>query len=62
MTNDPILTVEHLSMRFGGLMAINDLSFEAGARRHHGAHRPERRRQDHGLQLHHRLLQADRWA
>jgi branched-chain amino acid transport system ATP-binding protein len=28
MTNDPILKVEHLSMRFGGLMAINDLSFE----------------------------------
>ncbi|WP_331371969.1 ABC transporter ATP-binding protein [Sinorhizobium chiapasense] len=30
MTNDPILKVEHLSMRFGGLMAINDFSFEAG--------------------------------
>ncbi|MBD9373357.1 ABC transporter ATP-binding protein [Rhizobium sp. ARZ01] len=29
MNNDPILNVEHLSMRFGGLMAINDLSFEA---------------------------------
>jgi branched-chain amino acid transport system ATP-binding protein len=29
MTNDPILKVEHLSMRFGGLMAINDFSFEA---------------------------------
>jgi branched-chain amino acid transport system ATP-binding protein len=29
MANDPILKVEHLSMRFGGLMAINDLSFEA---------------------------------
>jgi branched-chain amino acid transport system ATP-binding protein len=29
MTKDPILKVEHLSMRFGGLMAINDLSFEA---------------------------------
>ncbi|WP_374828299.1 ABC transporter ATP-binding protein [Mycoplana dimorpha] len=29
MNNDPILKVEHLSMRFGGLMAINDLSFEA---------------------------------
>ncbi len=28
MTNEPILKVEHLSMRFGGLMAINDLSFE----------------------------------
>jgi branched-chain amino acid transport system ATP-binding protein len=30
MTSDPILKVEHLSMRFGGLVAINDLSFEAG--------------------------------
>ena len=29
MTKDPILKVEHLSMRFGGLMAINDFSFEA---------------------------------
>ncbi|QRM56517.1 ABC transporter ATP-binding protein [Sinorhizobium sp. BG8] len=29
MTDDLILKVEHLSMRFGGLMAINDLSFEA---------------------------------
>lgn len=29
MTQDPILKVEHLSMRFGGLMAINDFSFEA---------------------------------
>ena len=27
--NDAILQVEHLSMKFGGLMAINDLSFEA---------------------------------
>jgi branched-chain amino acid transport system ATP-binding protein len=29
MSTDPILKVEHLSMRFGGLMAINDFSFEA---------------------------------
>ena len=29
MKKDPILSVEHLSMRFGGLMAINDFSFEA---------------------------------
>jgi branched-chain amino acid transport system ATP-binding protein len=28
-TADTILKVEHLSMKFGGLMAINDLSFEA---------------------------------
>ncbi|HEV7255285.1 MAG TPA: ABC transporter ATP-binding protein [Mesorhizobium sp.] len=27
-TVDPVLTVEHLTMRFGGLVAIDDLSFE----------------------------------
>ncbi len=27
---DPILSVEHLTMRFGGLLAINDVSFTAG--------------------------------
>ncbi len=27
---DPIVTVEHLTMRFGGLVAVNDVSFEAG--------------------------------
>ena len=27
---DPILTVEHLTMRFGGLVAVNDLSFSVG--------------------------------
>lgn len=27
---DPILVVEHLSMRFGGLAAVNDVSFEVG--------------------------------
>jgi branched-chain amino acid transport system ATP-binding protein len=27
--SDAILTVEHLTMRFGGLLAVNDLSFEA---------------------------------
>ena len=28
--SDPILKVEHLTMRFGGLVAVNDLSFSAG--------------------------------
>ena len=28
--NDPVLDVEHLTMRFGGLVAVNDLSFRAG--------------------------------
>src|SRR4026208_1517217 len=30
LQTDPILTVEHLTMRFGGLVAINDLSLAAG--------------------------------
>jgi branched-chain amino acid transport system ATP-binding protein len=29
-TPEPLLAVEHLSMRFGGLVAVNDLSFTAG--------------------------------
>ena len=29
MTSEPILEVEHLTMRFGGLVAIDDLSFTA---------------------------------
>ena len=32
MTAPPILTVEHLTMRFGGLLAVSDLSFAARAR------------------------------
>src|SRR5687767_13784357 len=27
---DPVLDVQHLTMRFGGLIAVNDLSFTAG--------------------------------
>ena len=27
---DPLLVVEHLTMRFGGLVAVNDLSFDVG--------------------------------
>ena len=29
-TQDPVLTVEHLTMRFGGLVAVDDLSFDVG--------------------------------
>ena len=53
-------TVEHLTMRFGGLVAIDDVSFRRRGPADHGHHRPQRRRQDHGLQLPDRLLQADR--
>jgi branched-chain amino acid transport system ATP-binding protein len=32
MSGGNILTVEHLTMRFGGIVAVNDLSFAAGRR------------------------------
>ena len=28
--SDPLLVVEHVFMRFGGLVAVNDLSFSVG--------------------------------
>lgn len=28
--SEPVLSVEHLTMRFGGLVAVNNLSFSAG--------------------------------
>jgi ABC-type branched-subunit amino acid transport system ATPase component len=28
--SEPLLAVDHLSMRFGGLVAVNDLSFTVG--------------------------------
>jgi branched-chain amino acid transport system ATP-binding protein len=33
MSAPPVLRVEHLTMRFGGLTAVNDLSFDAGERK-----------------------------
>jgi branched-chain amino acid transport system ATP-binding protein len=33
MSGNPILAVDHLSMRFGGIVAVNDLSFEAERRK-----------------------------
>ena len=59
MSGDGILNVDHLTMRFGGIVAVNDLSFGAERAQDHRADRAERRRQDHGVQLHHRFLQAD---
>ena len=46
-------------MRFGGLIAVDDVSLRRASRRDHRGHRPERRRQDDGVQLPHRLLSAD---
>ena len=33
MSGEPILSVDHLSMRFGGIVAVNDLSFGAERRK-----------------------------
>ncbi len=33
MSGDDILSVDHLTMRFGGIVAVNDLSFTAGRRK-----------------------------
>ena len=33
MSGDHILSVDHLTMRFGGIVAVNDLSFAAGRRK-----------------------------
>ncbi|MCC3303599.1 ABC transporter ATP-binding protein [Sneathiella sp. HT1-7] len=32
IVEDPVLTVEHLNMRFGGLLAVDDLSFDVDRR------------------------------
>ena len=42
-------------MRFRGFVAVKEVSLEVSSRLDHGADRPERRRQDHALQLHLRL-------
>ncbi|MEX0584045.1 MAG: ATP-binding cassette domain-containing protein, partial [Sneathiella sp.] len=30
VVTNPVLTVEHLNMRFGGLLAVDELAFEVG--------------------------------
>ncbi|MZR29405.1 ABC transporter ATP-binding protein [Sneathiella litorea] len=32
IVDDPVLSVEHLNMRFGGLLAVDELSFDVGRR------------------------------
>ena len=53
---------EAISLRFGGLIAVDDVSFDVEPRRglHHD--RPQRRRQDHDLQPDQPHLRADRRA
>ena len=58
----PILRTEGLTVRFGGLTALNNVNFEVAARRDPRHHRPERRGQEHLLQLPDRRAAPDRRA
>ena len=52
------LVVRNLSKRFGGLRAVQDLSFSVKRKRDRCADRPERRRQDNEFQSYHWLPSA----
>ena len=49
-TGDPHLAVHGLSVRFGGLSALDDVSLDVHDGRGRRPHRPERRRQDDAVQ------------
>ena len=55
----PLLDVQKARKQFGGLVAVNDLSFEIRAGRDPRADRPQRRGQEHDLQPHLRRAAAD---
>ena len=59
---DPILVVDGVGRRFGGLTAVDVDHLEVQRGADHRAHRAQRRRQDHVLQPAHRLRQARRGA
>ena len=60
MSGDCILAVDHLTHALRRPRRRQRAVVRRRAAQDHRADRPERRRQDHGVQLHHRLLQADR--
>jgi hypothetical protein len=46
----PSFSAKNLSVRFGGVLAVNNVSFDVRPRRGVHADRPQRRRQDHRVQ------------
>ena len=60
--SDAILELANVSKHFGGLSVVEDLELRGPARLLHRADRPERRRQDHGVQPDHRRLSDRRRA
>ena len=59
---EPLLSVERVSHRFGGLLAVDAAIAGRAARPHHRPDRPERRRQDDAVCHHLRLPQAEQRA
>ena len=55
----PILEVKDLTKRYGGLIAVNDVSFDVASERNPLGHRPERRRQVDHLQTDLVVREAD---
>ena len=47
-----------MTKRFGGLVAVDRLDLAVEEQRDPQHHRAQRRRQDHGVQLHHAILPA----
>ena len=51
MAGAPLLSVRDVALRFGGIVALDGVSFDLHRGQILGPHRPERRRQDDALQL-----------
>ena len=58
--SDAILQVEHLMMHFGGIKALNDVNLEVERGIDYRPDWPERRGEDHGVQLPDRVLPRQR--
>ncbi len=58
--SDPIIEVDHVTLRFGGVTSLADVSLRPAARRDPRGHRTERRRQDVAVQLPDRRLRPPR--
>ena len=55
--SEQLLKLEHITMQFGGVVAVDDLNLEIN-RGEIGPYRPQRRWQDHGVQRYHRRVSA----
>ena len=56
-----VLTIRGVTKRFKGVVALEDVSIDVGARRHPRHRRPERLGQDDPLQHRHGRLRPDEW-